>query len=70
MRSLAHSAISTVPETELHQTFDVVFDTSGSAAGFALAVEAAQHVVHLKSTHGKPVMSLSHLTSMVVDEVR
>jgi len=50
-------------------TFDIVFDTSGSADGFALALALARRVLHVKSTNGSGVMGLEQLYAMVVDEL-
>ena len=49
--------------------FDIVFDTTGSPTGFEQALAWTRRVLHLKSTHGKPVMGLKHLSEMVVDEL-
>ena len=50
-------------------TYDIVFDTTGSVSGFELALRCAKRVVHLKSTHGREVMNMDHLSDMVVDEL-
>lgn len=55
-------------EAHLSSRFDTVFDTTGNPAGLELALRMAKHRVHLKSTHGRPVMGLSHLTSLVINE--
>ncbi len=49
---------------------DVVFDTTGTAEGFARALPGARRELHLKSTHGRPAGGLTHLTEAVVDELR
>eukprot|EP00004_Rigifila_ramosa_P013661 TRINITY_DN3049_c0_g1_i2.p1 TRINITY_DN3049_c0_g1~~TRINITY_DN3049_c0_g1_i2.p1 ORF type:complete len:384 (-),score=86.29 TRINITY_DN3049_c0_g1_i2:19-1170(-) len=48
---------------------DIVFDTTGSPAGFSAALQCASRFVHLKSTHGQPAEGVNHLTEMVVDEI-
>lgn len=53
---------------DIKEKFDTVFDTTGSPAGFELAVAMAKQTVHLKSTHGKPVMGLENMTAMVINE--
>ena len=49
-------------------SYDVVFDTTGTPDGFELALRLANRAVHLKSTHGREVMGLNHLSDLVVDE--
>ncbi|KAJ3274939.1 hypothetical protein HDV01_001803 [Terramyces sp. JEL0728] len=49
--------------------FDVVFDTTGSSEGLQCAVGIAQREVHLKSTHGQPMLGFKHFTEMVVAEI-
>lgn len=49
---------------------DVVIDTTGSPAGFELALRLARREVHLKSTHGRPAGGVEHLTEFVVDELK
>ena len=51
------------------EPFDIVFDTTGSPDGFELALSLAKRVLHLKSTHGREVMGMEHLSDMVVDEL-
>ncbi len=48
---------------------DVVFETSGSPDGLALAACLARREVHLKSTTGLPSLGLAHPTELVVDEL-
>lgn len=50
------------------QQFDIVYDTTGKQAGFALALSMSRRVVHLKSTHGQAVEGLNYLTDMVINE--
>lgn len=49
--------------------FDIVYDTTGSAAGFELALKLAKREVHLKSTNGQETCGLDTLTAFVVDEL-
>jgi len=57
------------PASELQQKFDVVFDTTGSPEGFEAALGMARRVLHLKSTNGRPVLGLVHMTDLVVEEI-
>ncbi|MDH5446032.1 MAG: alcohol dehydrogenase catalytic domain-containing protein [Gammaproteobacteria bacterium] len=57
-----------VNRSDLQQSYDVVFDTTGNPLGFELAADMAKRVVHLKSTHGQPVLGLEHLTEIVINE--
>lgn len=50
--------------------FDVVIDTTGTPAGFDLAIRLATREVHLKSTHGQLSGGITHTTEMVVDEIQ
>ena len=50
-------------------SFDLVVDVTGSPEGLALATRLAAREVHLKSTHGRPAVGLTHLTELVVDEL-
>ena len=52
-----------------HGTYDVVYDTSGSAGGFLQALSMTRRILHLKSTHGQPVEGLSQWAAFVVDEL-
>lgn len=49
--------------------YDVVIDTTGNPDAFALALRLARREVHVKSTHGRPVLGVAHLTELVVDEL-
>ena len=49
-------------------SFDIVFDTTGSVQGFDMAVSLAGRTVHIKSTHGQSVQGLENITSMVINE--
>jgi len=49
--------------------WDLVIDTTGSPAGLDLALRLAAKEVHEKSTHGRPVAGLQHMTELVVDEL-
>lgn len=75
---LAHAAVlgadyglnlSLMPERALAQRFDVVFDTTGKVKGLERALAMAKQVVHLKSTHGRQVMGMDHLSDFVIDEL-
>lgn len=55
--------------SDLHQLFDVVYDTTANEGGFADALAYSRRVVHLKSTHGREVMGCHALTHMVIDEI-
>ncbi len=50
-------------------THDVVIDTTGNPDALALALRLARREVHVKSTHGRPVLGVAHLTELVVDEL-
>ena len=52
----------------LDKKFDIVFDTSGSISGFELALNLAKKAVHVKTTNGQPVLGLTCLTQMVINE--
>lgn len=56
------------PEAEPAEQFDIVYDTTGKQAGFALALTMSRRIVHLKSTHGQAVQGLKYLTDMVINE--
>jgi threonine dehydrogenase-like Zn-dependent dehydrogenase len=49
--------------------FDIVYDTTGTAAGFELGLKLAKREVHLKSTNGQETCGLDALTAFVVDEL-
>jgi len=57
------------PENAPAAAFQHVFDTTGSVAGLARALELASETVHLKSTHGQTAFGLSQLTTLVIDEI-
>lgn len=57
------------PQHDRAPAADVVIDTTGSAAGFDLALALAGREVHLKSTHGRPSGGLARTTELVVDEL-
>ena len=57
------------PEVELANRFDIVYDTTGSATAFPMALEFAKREVHLKTTNGQEMGGLKHLTALVVDEL-
>lgn len=57
-------------ETGLRESsFDLVFDTSGSPAGFELALHLASRAVHLKSTHGLTAAGLTTASQLVINEM-
>lgn len=49
--------------------YDVVFDTTGSEAGFVESLRLSRNIVHLKSTHGLPVTGVKCFSDMVVREI-
>jgi threonine dehydrogenase-like Zn-dependent dehydrogenase len=51
------------------ETFDIVYDTSGSESGLELSLMIAKREVHLKTTNGKSMCGMNNLTAMVVDEI-
>ncbi|KAJ3313106.1 hypothetical protein HDV04_002423 [Boothiomyces sp. JEL0838] len=53
----------------IEERFDVVFDTTGSADGLEYATAIAKNEVHLKSTHGQPMLGFKHFTELVVSEI-
>ena len=55
--------------TTMKAAFDLVFDTTGKPDGLAAAYELAGRAVHLKSTHGRAIAGLDHLSDLVVDEL-
>lgn len=65
----ADSILDLTKQQPTPQSFDIVFDTTGSPDGFQLALTLARRAVHLKSTHGREVMGMKHLSDMVVDEL-
>ena len=50
------------------EKFDIIYDTTGSVAGFETALAHAREV-HLKSTNGQMMAGLGKLTELVVDEL-
>ncbi len=63
------TAPSETAPRSLHAMFDIVYDTTGTASGFELALKLAKREVHLKSTNGQSVCGLDNLTPFVVDEL-
>ncbi|MBE7439343.1 MAG: alcohol dehydrogenase catalytic domain-containing protein [Spirochaetales bacterium] len=51
-------------------SYDLVFDTTGSPAGFLEALRISRSIVHLKSTHGQTVEGIQGFTEFVVREHR
>ena len=51
-----------------NETFDIVFDCSGSILGFETSLQLARQAVHLKSTSGQTYQGLEILTKLVIDE--
>jgi Zn-dependent alcohol dehydrogenases len=49
----------------LKNSFDLLYDTTGSPSGFESALTLARREIHLKSTHGLPVQGLAHMTELV-----
>ncbi|KAI8913434.1 alcohol dehydrogenase, catalytic domain, GroES-like family [Gorgonomyces haynaldii] len=54
---------------EIDGVYDTVIDTTGSPNGLERALSLAIRQVHLKSTHGQPMLGMTHWTEMVVDEI-
>ncbi|MBI3396222.1 MAG: alcohol dehydrogenase catalytic domain-containing protein [Spirochaetia bacterium] len=70
LRSLGADDVINVTQSQPEpNSYDVVFDTTGSPEGFRLALLLARDTVHLKSTHGQAVLGMGHLTDMVVEEI-
>lgn len=61
--------IRQVDLSKLSAAYDIVYDTTGSAAGFETALGLAKREVHLKSTNGQQMCGLNRLTQLVVDEL-
>lgn len=53
----------------LAESFDIVYDTTGSMEGFKSALAFSRRELHLKSTNGQDFHGLRHLTELVVDEL-
>lgn len=71
-REMGADKIISLHNTEretLQETFDIVYDTTGTPTGFEAALSFARRVVHLKSTSGKSMLGLEHITEMVVEEI-
>jgi len=51
------------------ETFDCVFDTSGSISGFELSLNIANKYLHLKSTNGQSYRGFNVLTELVINEI-
>ena len=56
-------------ENVTDNSFDIVYDTSGSLDGLQLAMRAAKRTVHLKSTNGQTAFGINVLTQIVIDEI-
>lgn len=50
-------------------TFDLVFDTTGSSEGLSMALKLTRRALHLKSTTGQRAAGQDRLTEAVVDEI-
>jgi len=61
--------LSEVDVNALENSFDIIYDTSGSSTGFELALHLAKNEVHLKSTSGQATCSIHKMTEFVVDEL-
>jgi threonine dehydrogenase-like Zn-dependent dehydrogenase len=57
------------PISELHQKFDIVYDTTSQPDGFLQAMDFSSQEVHLKSTNGQTVCGIKKMTELVVDEI-
>jgi threonine dehydrogenase-like Zn-dependent dehydrogenase len=53
----------------LKKSFDIVYDTTSTEAGFKSALSFAKREVHLKSTNGMEMCGFHKLTELVVDEL-
>lgn len=51
------------------QTFDLVFDTTGSISGLETSVYLTDKEIHRKTTNGQASLGIAHLTELVVDEI-
>ncbi|CAG8461103.1 13492_t:CDS:2 [Cetraspora pellucida] len=60
--------ITTTSSLLPEQTFDIIFDTTGSPEGFLHAIKLCKKILHLKSTHGREVCGLRRMSDFVVDE--
>ncbi len=65
----ADTAVDLRTAGDLANRFDLVYDTTGAPEGLTLALSLARRAVHLKSTHGRPVLGQERLTELVVDEL-
>nr|WP_232224730.1 alcohol dehydrogenase catalytic domain-containing protein [Leptospira fainei] len=53
----------------LHDTFDIVFDTTGAIDGLELCMDLTRKEIHRKTTNGQASLGISNLTELVVDEL-
>ena len=60
--------ISENNKNDFADSYDIVFDTTGSTEGFITALSMATKKLHLKSTNGQAVLGLENLTAMVINE--
>lgn len=68
----ADSAINIAEEKDrepLKNSFSIVYDTTATPEGFLTALDLAEREVHLKTTNGRVMGGLNHLTELVVDEL-
>ncbi|PKA17776.1 alcohol dehydrogenase catalytic domain-containing protein [Leptospira haakeii] len=55
--------------SDYKQTFDLVFDTTGSISGLETSIHLTQKEIHRKTTNGQASLGITHLTELVVDEI-
>ncbi len=61
--------INHTPLRSLKESFDIIYDTTGSTEGLESALMLSRRELHLKSTNGRSFHGLRHLTELVVDEL-
>lgn len=61
--------LTKIDPKSLYKTFDIVYDTTSTEAGFKSALEFAKREVHLKTTNGQVMCGFHKLTELVVDEL-
>ena len=61
--------ISHNDQPNFSKKYAIVYDTTGSTAGFETALQLAEKEVHLKSTSGLKMCGFHTLTALVVDEL-
>jgi len=61
--------LTKIDSKSLYKTFDIVYDTTSTEAGFKSALQFAKREVHLKTTNGQVMCGFYKLTELVVDEL-